>query len=300
MTYPKPILGTAMWGWTTPRETCFQLLDEFYQQGFREIDGATNYPINKNPDDWRKAEKILQEWIQTHGVDDLKVMMKVGSLNNLKTPDHNLSSSFLLLNFDAYQSSLGKNLDTYMIHWDNREDKNAVSETLKTLESIHNQGFRIGLSGIKHPKIYEELSKDFELNFRIQIKHNLLHTDYKKYQYFHGHRRFITYGINAGGIKLNTKNYPVNSSLKARAKDWQPPSNILNKAEKAIRFANENTNRPPLSSFNHLGMIYAFYHPDIEGILLGTSRIQQLKESLDFMKIMAEYDFTAIFSYLKN
>jgi len=44
----QPLLGTAMWGWTVSRPVCFDLLDTFYAAGFRQIDAAVNYPINKN------------------------------------------------------------------------------------------------------------------------------------------------------------------------------------------------------------------------------------------------------------
>lgn len=294
-TQVAPILGTAMWGWTTAKKVAFELLDEFYQQGFREVDGATNYPINKNPNDWRAAEKILQEWIRANGVTDLKVMMKVGSLNNLKTPDHNLSKSFLLLNLEEYRSMFGENLDTWMIHWDNRANEEEISGTLEVLQLADNQGLRVGVSGLKKPEIYANLNEQFNLDFRIQIKHNLLHSDYQKYHLFHGKSRFITYGINAGGIKLNQQ-YEENSSLKARAADWVPPNPLIEKARKIIKEGNKNSHRFPLSTFNHLGMIYAFYHPDIAGILLGTSKVQQLKDSLDFMKEMRENDFVDVFS----
>jgi len=295
----EPILGTAMWGWTTDKKVAFGLLDEFYQRGFREVDGATNYPINKNANDWRAAEKILQEWIRANGVADLKIMMKVGSLNNLKTPDHNLSKSFLLMNLDEYRSMFGSNLDTWMIHWDNRADEKAIFETLNVLQSAEKEGLRVGVSGLKYPEIYAQLNKEFNLDFRIQIKHNLLHSDYQKYHFFHGKQRFITYGINAGGIKLNSQNYGENSSLKARAADWNPPSPLIEKAQKAIVEANQNADRPTLATFNHLGMIYAFYHPDISGILLGTSRVKQLSDSLDFMKQMWENDYVDVFKKLK-
>lgn len=296
----SPILGTAMWGWTTPKSVAFQLLDEFYKRGFREVDGATNYPINKNVQDWRAAEKILQEWTKVHGVEDLKIMMKVGSLNNLKMPDHNLTKSFLLMNFEEYRSMFGKNLDTWMIHWDNRADKTAILESFEMFQLAVRQGFKVGFSGLKNPEVYADLNKDFNFDFRIQMKHNLLHSDYKKYHAFHGKRRFITYGINAGGIKLNAQNYHQNSSLKARAADWIPPSPILKKAENTIEFANQNNARPKLSTFNELGMIYAFYHTDIAGILLGTSRKEQLISSLEFMQQMLDNDYEDVFKKLQE
>ena len=55
------MLGTALWGWTTPPTVCYQLLDHFYESGYRQVDAATNYPINKNPSDFRRGEKILAE-----------------------------------------------------------------------------------------------------------------------------------------------------------------------------------------------------------------------------------------------
>ncbi len=97
---PTLILGTAMWGWTTPRETAFAMLDEWYSRGFREVDTATNYPIDRDPEHFRLAEKILLEWIAAHGVTDLEVMMKIGSVNNLRSPEHLLTKSFILMMLD--------------------------------------------------------------------------------------------------------------------------------------------------------------------------------------------------------
>ena len=293
-----PILGTAMWGWTTHKSTAFDLLDDFYEKGFREIDGATNYPINKNPQDWRASEIILQEWIKAHGIEDLQIMMKVGSLNNLKSPDHNLSKSFLLLNLDEYQSKFGKNLHTFMIHWDNRSEKEAITETFEALQIAANQGLQTGFSGLKHPAIYAAINQDFQMDFRIQMKHNLLHSDYEKYHYFHGKQRFITYGINAGGIKLNPEEYNSGSSLKARDAAWSPPNPIIEKARKSIAFANQDTSRPAISTFNHLGMIYACYQSDVAGILLGTSTVKQLRDSLQFMHQIQAFSYQDVYDYL--
>ena len=58
------ILGTAMWGWTTSPAMAMTLLDQFYAAGGRAVDTATNYPINKNPGDFRQAERMLADWIR--------------------------------------------------------------------------------------------------------------------------------------------------------------------------------------------------------------------------------------------
>ena len=294
------ILGTAMWTWTTPKEVCFQLLDKFYEKGFREVDSATNYPINKNPDDFRAAERILEEWIRANGISDLKVMMKIGSINNMRTPDNNLSESFILMNLDEYKFKFGDNLQTLMIHWDNREDMSEIKKTFNAFQIVHNQGFKVGLSGIKYPGIYRKIMGEHDFDFRIQMKHNLLYSDYERYKVFHGKKRFITYGINAGGIKLDLQKYHENSSLKARGGETENLSPIAQKVSAVIQKMNENSARPKITSFNQVGMIYAFHNPDVDSILIGPSKIEQLQSTTDFFEVLRKDDYSDVFSKLKN
>jgi aryl-alcohol dehydrogenase-like predicted oxidoreductase len=63
------LLGTAQWGWTVNRTQAFDLLEAWFKAGYQAVDGATNYPINKNPDHWRASETILAEFVQAHGLD---------------------------------------------------------------------------------------------------------------------------------------------------------------------------------------------------------------------------------------
>jgi aryl-alcohol dehydrogenase-like predicted oxidoreductase len=294
------ILGTAMWGWTVARETCFALLDEFYQQGFREIDAATNYPIDKCPEDFRKAENILLEWIHSRQVKDLKVMMKVGSLDNMRGPENNLTRSFLLMNLDYYRHLFDSNLDTFMVHWDNRDDSRALEETMRALDEVRQQGLRVGLSGIRFPALYAQLNREFGIDFRIQIKHNLLHSDYQRYKAFHEKNRFIAYGINAGGLKLDPSEYSPDSSLKARGGRGEALHPILDPLGEAIRNADRQADRPPIENFNHCGLVFAFYHPGMEGIIIGPSRPEQLAGSLRFYESMKHHDYKDFYESLYN
>lgn len=296
---PTLILGTAMWGWTIPKDRCFALMDHFYTAGFREVDAATNYPINKVPADFRKSELILQEWIKANGINDLQVIMKVGSINNLFTPDHNLSPSFLMMNLDDYRNKFGANLDTFGIHWDNRDQTEEIEKSLEVLKMAADSGLRIGLSGIKQPAIYAALNQAFQLDFRFQMKHNLLKSDYNRYPQFHGKRRFVTYGINAGGFKLQQENYREDSSLKARGGDTTQEPAIVAPLKALIQQYRDHP-KTPIKSFNHCGMVYAFHSPDIQGILLGTSRIEQLKDSIDLYERMVGNDYEGIYEQLKR
>lgn len=293
---PDPILGTAMWGWTTDRATAFGLLDEFYAAGFRQVDGATNYPINKVPADFRRAENILLEWIGAHQVTDLKVIMKVGSVDNLRSPNHNLSKSFLLLSLDHYTYRLSANLDTLMIHWDNRDAYHEILESYEAMAVLREKGIRLGLSGIRHPEVHAEVNRHFNFDFRIQIKHHLFYSDYPRYAPFHGKNRFIAYGINAGGVKLNQADYNPESSLTVRggrsnAPDTRPVQKLLFELDQS-RFPIR------LQHFNQLGMIYAFYSPDMEGVLIGPSRREQLRDSLEFYRLLLDGYYCEVYDLL--
>jgi aryl-alcohol dehydrogenase-like predicted oxidoreductase len=289
-----------MWGWTTSKETAFALLDEWYSQGFREVDAATNYPIDKNPEHFRLSEKILLEWIAAHRVTDLKVMMKIGSVNNLRTPEHVLTKSFVLMMLDEYAWLFGSNLDTLMVHWDNRNERPTIRETLDALNTARQHKLRVGLSGIQHPGIYAELNKEFSFDFRIQIKHNLLHSDYDRYTAFHGKPRFIAYGINAGGLKSDPASYTDRSSFTARGGDVSATLPVLEKVQTVFATANRQTHRPALTAFHQAGMIYAFYHPDMQGILLGSSSVTQLKDSISFFKRLQGGEYGEVFEKLKT
>ncbi len=297
---PTLILGTAMWGWTISRQDCFALLDYFYGQGFREVDAATNYPINKKPEDFRLAETILKEWIAVHGVHDLRLMMKVGSLNNQRTPEINLCRSFLLIMLDEYRQLFGSNLGTFMLHWDNRSEEGAIRDSLEGLDAARREGLQAGLSGIRHPEVYARLNQEFRFDFRIQVKHNILQSDFGRYAPFHGAARFIAYGINAGGIKLDPAEYHERSSLKTRGAEANMAHPMLPQLRDAIGKASLNANRPPISSFNQIGMVYAFYSPDMEGILLGASRIGQLRDSLAFYETLKAHDYGDLYQSLKE
>lgn len=267
---------------------------------FQEVDTATNYPIDKNPDHFRLAEKLLHEWSVAHGVSDLRVMMKVGSVNNLFTPEHILKESFILMMIDEYSNLFRTNLDTVMVHWDNREDESEIRETFEALSTANQNGFRVGLSGIRYPDTYAQVNQEFGYDFRIQMKHNVLHSDYQRYKSFHGKKRFIAYGINAGGIKLNKSAYAVESSLKARGGNITDEPPILEKIRSLISEANEQKGRTQITTFNQIGMIYSFHHAEMQGILLGTSRVEQLKQSIDFYQLLKTGTYSDVYLSLQK
>ena len=286
-----------MWGWTINPTDCHRILDTYYERGGRWIDGATNYPINKKGSDFRKAEQILLDWINSRGVDDLKIIMKVGSVNNLGGPENNLSPSFLLLCAQEYQHLFGQQLASLMIHWDNRTNLEEIQASLDTLIVV--EGVSLGLSGVRHPDIYAEALENRKVKeVWLQLKHNVIYSDYNRYAPLHDNARCIAYGINAGGLKLDAKAYSKQASLLARGGNHEQHKELVEGLIGLIdRFSAAN-NRPALKKMNHIGLLYALLHPGIEKVLLGVSKVEQLEDSLAWEQVLNQYDYSDWFAAL--
>ena len=78
------ILGTSLWGWTVKKKECFKILDTFYNNGYRWIDTATNYPINSDIKYFRYAENLIAEWIKNNDRFKYRVKNKTGNPPQLK------------------------------------------------------------------------------------------------------------------------------------------------------------------------------------------------------------------------
>ena len=307
------ILGTAQWGWTVSKNEAFELLDAWIKAGFRQIDCATNYPINRNPDDFRAAEKILLEYVNAHGLHDLQITMKIGSLDNLRSPEVNLAPSFVQMLSTEYLRLFGSNLACAMFHWDNRDKVAEIHESLEALKYLQQEyGIRPGLSGIANPDAYAEANAALGLSFEIQLKHNVLQSDFERYTPItklqsplpavalakEGHRLYA-YGINAGGIKLDAP-YPTGSTFLARGGQPEKVAPILEKISAFLPKWNTAFVRPPVKTMNHIGLIFAGLHPGLSGILLGVSSLPQLHETLDFWRNFEVFDYADVFSALKK
>ncbi|HRI59331.1 MAG TPA: aldo/keto reductase [Saprospiraceae bacterium] len=316
MTVPKSLmLGSAQWGWNVSRTEAFRLLDEWLATGRRDIDCATNYPINRNPADFRAAEKILLEYVRAHGLRDLRITMKIGSLDNMRSPEVNLAPSFVWMMGEEYHRVFGENLYCLMFHWDNREDATEIHGSLEALAGLQRDaGIKPGLSGIKFPEKYAQANEEAGLSFDIQLKHNVLQSDFERYAPFFStpqplnpstnnqitkspNHQFFAYGINAGGVKLD-EHYEPGSVFLARGGQPEKVAAILEKIRALLPVLNTASVRPPVKTMNHVGLIYAGLHPGLSGILLGVSSVSQLKETLDFWRNLETFDYGDAFQAL--
>ena len=267
------ILGTALWGWKIPEVECFTLLDEFYKSGCRDIDTATNYPINGVSNLFRFAENTIFKWINSNGVNDLKIFVKIGSLNNSGRDENLLTYTSLLLSHEYYNTKFGKNLDGVMIHWDNRENPKEIANTIEALKLI-SASHRIGISGIKNPKLYIPLTKN-GLIISIQCKHNFLTSQLNLYSDFYSHRISI-YGINGGGINLK-REYKKNSSVILReinVNNFTPKIELINQL--LIKYKKNGGD----TSLYNIALTFAFINEHVDGLVIAPSNLSQLKATI--------------------
>jgi aryl-alcohol dehydrogenase-like predicted oxidoreductase len=307
------ILGSAQWGWNVARAEAFRLLDAWLETGRRDVDCATNYPINRNPADFRASEKILLEYVRAHGLRDLRVTMKIGSLDNMRSPDVNLSPSFILMMGEEYYRLFDENLHCLMFHWDNRDDAAAIRESLESLARLQKEAnIRPGLSGIKFPDAYLKANEAFNLAFDIQLKHNVFQSDFERYEPFFSNTQtlkhpntqtpkhsFFSYGINGGGVKLDEQ-YEPGSVFLARGGQPEKVAATLEKIRNLLPDWNTAFVRPPVKTMNHIGLIYAGLQPNLSGILLGVSSASQLRETLDFWRNLETFDYGDVFQGLNK
>jgi aryl-alcohol dehydrogenase-like predicted oxidoreductase len=299
MDHKKLILGSAQWGWTVAADAAFRILDAWLKTGNRAVDGATNYPINRNPADFRRSEKILLEYIAAHGLRDLKLTLKIGSMNNLRAPDVNLSPSFIAMMAEEYLRLFDGNLEGIMLHWDNRADAAAIRASLDSLSSLYGR-YRLqpGLSGIAHPDVYAELLPEYDFKFDIQLKNNILQSDLPRFQPLLGQgHRFFAYGINAGGIKLEG-GYDAHSAFLARGGKPDAAAAVLATLQKRLPGFSKTPGRPPVTNMNHIGLIYNLLNPNLNGVLIGVSSLKQLEETLDFYKNIENFDYKDVYAAL--
>ncbi len=296
------LLGTAQWGWNVERRKVFQLLDLWLESGERTIDCATNYPINRKPEDFRAAESLLLEYIQAHGLHgELQVTMKIGSLDNMHTPDIQLSPSFIWMMGNEYLRLSGPNLHGLMLHWDNRSEASEITETLAALVEITGQnGLQPGLSGIKHPEMYAACLERYpDIVFDVQLKHNVFHSDLNRYTPLQGAKtRFFGYGLNAGGIQLEGT-YSSQRTFAVRGGDPEAMEQRLKNLRKALPEWNSRRNRPAVENFAQIGLIHALYDERLHGVILGVSDTEQLKAALDFAQAAVAYSYEDVAEALR-
>jgi aryl-alcohol dehydrogenase-like predicted oxidoreductase len=284
----KLVLGTALWGWGIDRHEAYVMLENFLLMGGQFVDTAMNYPINKQEGDFALAVRWIADWVKCNQKSDLALTVKVGSSDNMGSPDVKLSpddieqaASTLLRQFDCSLSCIS-------IHWDNRSDDDCenIVQTVQAMSRLNQAGLRIGLSGIKHPELYLKADASLAEKWIIQVKENLMTRKAREtYLPWFPEAKYLAYGINLGGLKSEVPE--VGSSINLRKINI--PQSFTEKLIDLIHSKHEFEPRP--TSLNELAMAALYLNPALSGAVIGPRNLDQLKNTLGYwesLKKMAD------------
>ncbi|RXJ78000.1 oxidoreductase [Arcobacter sp. F155] len=281
------ILGTALWGWGVSKKEAFLILDNYVENGGLYIDCATNYPINKNIKDYGLALLWIEEWIKINNK-KLFIIVKVGSIDNLGTPNFDLSSNNILTVSKRLTDIFGDSLGCISVHWDNRienKDFKLVQETVIALKEIKEKNnLSIGLSGIKNPRFYYEAMPDLVDDWIIQCKENFLTQEARlNYQEYFPLAKYYAYGINMGGIKLSDE-----KSVSARIREINYSSKLKEVISTSLQDNQIIDNG--LSTVNDLNMAFIFLNTIYNGIIIGPRTVEQLISTFKTWDVLSNLD----------
>ena len=271
-------LGTALWGWGVDRKDALSLLDQFYESGGRFVDAAVNYPINKRAEDFGLSAKYLSEWISANPGADLGVLYKIGSVNNLGGPETALGEADIFLSTELASGLFGDALSIVSLHWDNRDDAEDIARTAQALARVEREGYQVGLSGVARPDLYAKAGQLSGSRIWIQVKENAATNEARlKYQAAFPDAKYIAYGINMGGVKLDPP--AEGASVALRGVSEPPVAQTLREI-----IAKPDGLHPKPATLNHLALMQTWVNEALSGVILGPRSTAQLKDSLDFIK----------------
>lgn len=284
----KLVLGTALWGWGIERREAYQLLEHFLQSGGSIVDTATNYPINKHKEDFGLAVSWMADWVQQHGDSSLELIVKIGSRDNMGSPDVNLTPDHIERAADTLKNQFANELSCISIHWDNRADDEhqmaAIAQTVEAMSKLEQAGLSIGLSGIKYPQLYFKADPALAEKWIIQVKENFMTRAAREaYQTWFPKAMYLAYGINLGGLKIEAPK--TNSSIELR--QINIPQLLT---ERLGHFLNSDHGfEPRPMTLNELALAASYVNPTLSGVVIGPRNLQQLENTLAYWESLKEH-----------
>lgn len=268
------VLGTAMWGWNVAQKDAWAVLDQFAENGFYFVDTASNYPIDNISNHFGLAIDWLKQW--THSNPNvLKVMVKIGALDNSGSCANNLTPNYLKSETERLKNMFGESLWGVTIHWDKRNDFESIKGTVDILNDFKSQGLQIGLSGITHPNLYLEAGLLTDSPIYAQVKENFLSSQGRKsYNCFAKNVKFWCYGINHAGYSMNKKLNTFNLRQTKYSQLELDKIDFIFQSIKNSEFSSVFNSSFEVCFCNALG------NKDLHGIILGIRNLEQFKSIL--------------------
>ncbi|MDO9497546.1 MAG: aldo/keto reductase [Nocardioides sp.] len=276
------VLGTALWGWGVAKADAFSMLDEFAAWGGTWIDTATNYPINGVPDDRGVALAWIGEWLHSNPQSGVQVWTKVGSIDNSGSQAHNLSASAIYASEESIREIVVDALGCIAVHWDHRQDRDAIADTVSALRALASKGLAVGLSGIERPDLYALTAPDLASQWWIQVRENVATSAARtQMQRSLPSARYVAYGINLGGRLLRSPgSYRSSSSLRG----LDPVS--METLGALAEFGRSTT--PEAESVPQLALLHTACNSSLDGAVIGPRTIAQVLATLRWWDVVCE------------
>lgn len=273
------VLGTAMWGWSISKNEAYSILENFLASGGSFIDTASNYPINKCKKDHGLALNWLLDWKKSNPHSKMSLIVKIGSKDNLGGPDIDLTPKNILETTKKMSDLFENSLSCISIHWDNRCEKASdllsIDQTVEAMTRVHDSGLHVGFSGIKNPKQYYLSNPNLSDDWVIQVKENFINKEARLfYETYFPRARYLAYGINMGGVKLEC----LDGYVGLRKIKGDPE--LIERARAFIK-SKVGLNPSP-KNINQISIALAHSNPSLAGIVIGPSNLGQLEESIKY------------------
>lgn len=282
-------LGTALWGWGVSRKEAFHLLEQFLLAGGRLVDTATNYPINKRREDFGLAQRWIAEWQKCNGDSGLSLLVKIGSVDNMGSPDVRLSPDHIRHLSEELRIQFGAALACVSVHWDDRQDPSSISSTVQEMSRLAQEGLSVGLSGIRNPEWYFRGAPALAGEWIIQVKENFMtHAARLAYEPWFPNAKYLAYGINLGGVKVE----PPQGDSSIKLRQINIPQTFKERLVEFIQSAHPFEPRP--TTLNELALAASYVNPALSGVVIGPRNIDQLDSTLSYWAALKAYADCAV------
>ena len=291
------ILGSSVFGGTTPEDTAFRLMDRFFERGGNAIDTARVY-CEWLPEGYGASERTVGKWIRSRGVEkDVFLMTKGGHprLNDMHTS--RLSPEDIRGDMAKSLDALGlDHVDMYYLHRD--DERLPVSGIMETMDGLVREGFAraIGGSNWRAARL-GEANAWASAHGAARFTASEVRWSYVDFTGTGGDDTLVTmdeaemaayermdlavmaYSSQAGGL--------FSRGYKPDLSDVSPRHAAFASAENKRRYGAllARCEREPGLTPSRVVLEYVTKHPKLNGFaLVGASRLEQLEASLDAME----------------
>ncbi|MGL5391416.1 MAG: NADP(H)-dependent aldo-keto reductase [Shewanella sp.] len=310
----KICLGTMTWGEQNTQAEAFAQLDYAIGQGINFIDTAEMYPVPPKPETQGETERILGQYLKTHGKrDELVIATKIsapGGKSDYIRKNMALDWNNIQQAVDASLTRLQiDTIDLYQLHWPDRhtnffgqlmyqeqdcEQQTPILETLEALADVIRQG-KVRYIGVSNETPwglmkYLQLAEKHGLPriITVQNPYNLLNRSFEVGMSEISHREELpllaysplAFGALSGKYCHNQWPEGARLTLFKRFARYSGSQMALEATEAYVDLAHEFNLSPA-----QMALAFVNSRKFVGSNIIGATNLVQLKENIDSMAV---------------